>query len=383
MVVLLINLITTSNFVYSAGQQEKDTPLSKRKFPQEIGVATATMVSASTVMLMSMVPEFEKRLGTKLRAVPSDILLTQCLATKIGKAGFWNTTLGSAYRPAFGVEEYCVKDWGPQRIRMAWMGGPQLLSLMVRAKSNIQSMEDLRGKKIGVYAGGEGFVSACLAHGDLTLKDVKVVPATGYAGAITMLSENKVDSAFADVTSPICYELAQTPGGLRFLPLPHNNKAGWKRVQKIYPALMPYTVPDGMGVKPAWNQELLGFPRAYFTFAKQDPIISYGVAKVCDEGYEFFKDAHVELKKWTFKTAIDCLNAPLPYHEGAIEYFKGKGAWTKAHESWQRKVVEYENLRVEAWPIAIKEAMNKGIKIDKKNQEWIALWKSYLNKIYQ
>lgn len=261
------------------------------------------------------------------------------------------------------------------------MGGPQLLSLMVRAKSEINSMAELKGKKIAVYAGGEGFVSSCLAYGDLRLTDVIVVPATGYAGAITMLSENKVDAAFADITSPICYELAQTPDGLRFLPLPKNDEAAWKRVQKVHPALMPYTVPDGLGVESAWNVELLGFPRAFFVFNEVDPIISYGVAKVCNEGYDSFKEAHVELYKWTFKTALTCLEAPIPYHEGAIEYFKSKGVWTEKHEAWQREMVGNENLRIEFWPKAIQEAKDKGIEVDRNNQEWIDLWKSYLGKI--
>ena len=104
--------------------------------------------------------------------------------------------MGSGYRSLYGVEEYAVTKWGPQRIRLAWKGAQNNLSMMARAKSDIKTMADLKGRRVGVYAGGEGYISACLAFAGLTLDDVKVVPATGYTGALNMLLENKVEAAY-------------------------------------------------------------------------------------------------------------------------------------------------------------------------------------------
>ena len=118
------------------------------KFPPEIRASTATMLSGTTIMMMAMAPQFEEILGSKLRAVPSDLLASQCLAMKKGKADFWNVHLGSSYRAVFGVEEYCTPRWGPQKIRMAWIGGPALLSMAVRANSGINTIQDLKGKTV-------------------------------------------------------------------------------------------------------------------------------------------------------------------------------------------------------------------------------------------
>lgn len=353
----------------------------KMEIPKEIIVSGPPVTSSPSILLLAVAPEFEKILGTKIKTIPTDLLASQCLLAKIGKADVWNVHMGSGYRSFYGVEEYAVPKWGPQRIQLAWKGAQNNLSMMVRAKSDIKTIADLKGRKVGVYAGGEGYIGACLAFADLTLDDVKVVPATGYTGALKMLLENKVESAFLGVSSAGTFEIAASPGGLRVLPLPHDDKAGWKRLQKIYPALSRSTPPEGVGVEEGQGVEMLGFARALFVYDVEDEAISYAIAKVWAEGFESYKDKHKELKYNTLENAIDCLELPSPYHAGAIKYFKERGVWTEKHEKWQQNQLRLENARHEAWKKALAEAKSKGLKIDRNNKEWIALWKGYLKAI--
>jgi TRAP transporter TAXI family solute receptor len=349
--------------------------------PKEIIVSGPPVTSSPSILLLAVAPEFGKTVGSKIKVIPTDLLASQCLLAKIGKADVWNVHLGSGYRAIYGVEEYAVKKWGPQRVRLAWKGAQNNLSMMVRAKSNIKTMADLRGRRVGVYAGGEGYISACLAFGNLTLKDVKVVPATGYTGALNMLLENKVESAFLGVSSAGTFEIAASPGGLRVLPLPHNDTEGWKRLQKVYPALSRSTPPKGVGVEEGQGVEMLGFPRALFAYDFSNEAVSYGIAKVWTEAYDAYKGKHNELKFNTLENALDCLELPCPYHEGTIKYFKERGVWTEAHEKWQANQLRLEDARQDAWKKALAEAESKGIKIDMHNKEWTTLWRSYLDAI--
>jgi len=351
------------------------------KYPSQIRASTATMLSATTIMMMAVAPQFEEIVGSKLRAVPSDLLASQCMAMKKNKADFWNVHLASSYRAVFGVEEYATPQWGPQKIRMAWKGGPTFLALGVRAKSGINTIQDLKGKKVGVYAGSEGFISAYLAFGDLTLEDVKVIPATGFGGALTQLSENRIEAALVSVATPVAYEMDESPDGLRYLPLPRNDKAGWKRLQLIYPALLPYTVPQNIGTKSGWGVEMSGFPKGNFVYAGQEDVIAYAIAKVYAEGYKDYKDKHSHLPFWTIEAALDVFDVPTAYHSGSIKYFKEKGLWTPEHEKWQQNQIRLENLRQEVWKNALTEAKLKNISTEINNKEWTELWKSYLNKI--
>jgi TRAP transporter TAXI family solute receptor len=351
------------------------------KIPKEITVSGPPVTSSPSILLLAVAPEFEKILGIKINIVPTDLLASQCLLAKIGKADVWTVHMGSGYRALYGVEEYAVEKWGPQRIRIAWKGAQNNLSMMAREKSDIKTMADLKGKKVGVYAGGEGYISACLAFADLTLDDVIVVPATGYSGALKLLLENKVDSAFLGVSSAGTFEIAASPGGLRVLPLPHDDKEGWKRVQKVYPALSRSTPPNGIGVEEGQGIEMLGFPRALFAYDFADEGATYAIAKVFAEGFEAYKDKHTELPFNTLENALDCLELPAPYHAGAIKYFKERGVWTEEHEKWQQNQLRLEDARQVAWKEALSEAKSKGIKVDKDNKQWVDLWMSYLKAI--
>ena len=112
-------LILLMSFTVVAVTTVNTAVAAEMKFPREIRASTATMLSGTTIMMMAMAPQYEEIIGSKLRAVPSDLLASMCLAMKKGKADFWNVHLGSSYRAVFGVEEYCTPRWGPQRIRMA------------------------------------------------------------------------------------------------------------------------------------------------------------------------------------------------------------------------------------------------------------------------
>lgn len=349
--------------------------------PKEITVSGPPLTSSPAILLLGVAPEFEKILGTKIKMVPTDLLASQCLLAKIGKADIWNVHMGSGYRALYGVEEYATEKWGPQRIRIVWKGAQNNLSMMTRADSGIKSMADLKGRKVGVYAGGEGYIGACLAFAGLTLDDVKVVPATGYTGALKMLLENKVESAFLGVSSAGTFEIAASPGGLRVLPLPHDDKEGWKRVQKVYPALSRSTPPEGVGVGEGQGVEMLGFPRALFAYDAADEAVSYAFAKVFAEGYDAYKDNHKELPFNTLENALHCLELPAPYHGGAVKYFKEKGVWTDEHEKWQQNQLRLEDARQEAWKKALAEANSKKIEIDKDNEQWVDLWMGYLKAI--
>jgi TRAP transporter TAXI family solute receptor len=348
-------------------------------FPSELKASTAPMTTQTTIQLMAVAPEFEKVLNIKVRAIPADTLLANFLGVKNGICDFWNVHLGSAYRAIFGVEEYCTPDLGPQRVQFAYKGAPVRLSMICRGNSDIQSIADLKGKKVAIYAGGEGYISACLAFAGLTIDDVQKVPASGYVGALNMVLRNQAHSAFCAIND--AKEIAASPGGVRYLPIPHDDKPGWKRLQKVYPALLPYKCPEGIGLKEAWGVEMLGFPFGLFVLAGEEPSTSYAISKVYNEGYEAFKDKHNELKFWKLEEAVSCLAAPTPYHAGSVQYFKEKGLWTKKHEEWQQNQLRLENARQEAWQNALKEAKEKGIKTKIENTEWQQLWRSYLNKI--
>lgn len=352
-------------------------------FPENFYGSTSALTSTVTLVIAGVEPEFETILGSRVRFVNADLIMSQAVAIKERKAQFWNTHLGSAIRAIYGMEEFATEDWGgPQRIRMIWRGGPLMLTMIARETSGMTTVADLRGKKVAIYPGGEGFISACLAHAGLTLDDVEVVPTSGYNDALRALLENRADSAFGDAAATLIFEIQASPGGIVFLSLPHDDKQGWEALQKVNPSLLPYTPPEGWGgVEEAWGVEMLGFPYALFAYDDVDPVIPYGISKVLHEGYDSYITRHEHLKYWTLDTALDVFGLPVPLHSGSIRYFKDLGLWTDEMQEWQDLQLERENQRIVAWPAAVAEANANDIAIEVGNSEWQALWKSYLDDI--
>jgi hypothetical protein len=377
-------LVFTAALAFAGGASEAPKAAAKTSlYPDTIVGSTSSMESGSTIVFKGVEQEFEKILGSKLRFIGVDLIMSQAVALKERKAVFWNTHLGSAYRAIFGVEEFASEQWGgPQRIRMIWRGGPNYLAMIARANSGMKTVADLKGKKIAMYPGGSGFISACLAHAGLILKDITEVPTSAYNDALRALLENRVDAAFGSTGAAIVMEISASPGGLVYLEMPASNKEGWKALQAINPSLLPMTVPEGWaGAKEAWGRQILGFPNSEYAYADADENIIYGVTKVMTEGFDSYKERHAALKSWTIENALDVFTLPVPLHAGAIRYFKEKNLWTAAMQTWQDRQVKLEDERIAAWPKALAEAKSKKIDVDIKNQEWQALWKSYLNKI--
>lgn len=65
--------------------------------------------------------------------------------------------------------------------------------------------------------------------------------------------------------------------------------------------------------------------------------IVYNVTKALLENTKEFATYHRAARLWTLKRTMR--NVALPFHPGAIQYFKEKGVWTAAHEANQKKLL--------------------------------------------
>lgn len=63
----------------------------------------------------------------------------------------------------------------------------------------------------------------------------------------------------------------------------------------------------------------------------------YKVTKALLENTKEFSTYHRAARLWTLKRAMD--NVALPFHPGAVKYFKEKGVWTAEHDANQKKLL--------------------------------------------
>lgn len=68
------------------------------------------------------------------------------------------------------------------------------------------------------------------------------------------------------------------------------------------------------------------------------PDAVYLILKAITDNLEELKPVHPWLQSWSLETMLD-LNAPIPYHDGAIKFFKEKGLWTEEHDQMQKALL--------------------------------------------
>jgi TRAP-type uncharacterized transport system substrate-binding protein len=77
-----------------------------------------------------------------------------------------------------------------------------------------------------------------------------------------------------------------------------------------------------------------------FTPLSTHPDVVYGVVKAIFDNTDEFADTHPAAKYWSLKHKP--VSLAVPYHEGAIKYFKEKGLWTEAADAYQKKLLDQQ-----------------------------------------
>lgn len=353
------------------------------ELPSIIGITTIGLGTSSHSSTVAYAPLLEKFIGVPVRAMPSDstkVSFTQMREKKALFGALSSISLGTALQ---GESPYHVEGWGPQKISLVWMGYDGPFGFVVRKDSPIKSIKDLKGKKVAWYTASPAWMmgaEASLRFGGLTLTDVELVRLGSYAACARAVAEGKADADYVSTVSGVTFEIAQGPSGIRYLPMPLEDKEGWDRFGEVNPLI-------GKGICKKGVEEARGIPMANHifvttTYLNMDTEHIYQIARFFGEAYDQYKDKHADLKDMSLKAMRQLLDAKcIPVHPGVIKYLKEKGLWTAADDKWNDELLEIMNRYEKAWVMALREAKEKSVDVDLKNEKWLKLWNEHRAKL--
>ena len=213
---------------------------------------------------------------------------------------------------------------------------------MVKENSGIKTLDDFRGKKIIVNVKTNVSLAltnrTVLSTAGLTEKDVDAVDSGGVVAGINMVVEGRADATTVALAMPAMRKThATVPGGLRIIGLGKmaNDEMLAKGIAGLY----------SMKVKPS---KRFPFVREPLTIAAFDTYLNAGSQVGDDDAYMLVKSLHTNWKKLQKDyaplrgTPVDGLapaNTSMPYHPGAIKYYKEAGLWTAGHDAGQTKAM--------------------------------------------
>src|ERR1700704_4122211 len=289
--------------------------------------------------------------GTDLRVLPAGNDVARLAPLRAGRAVA--SAMGSGtYFAQEGVFEFGAREWGPQPLQLVLSSVDcNAGSLGVARDTGVTEIKQLKGKRVGFVVGSPALnqnALAILAFGDLKQSDVKVVEFSSYGAMWKGLINNDTDAAFATTITGPAKEAETSPRGIIWPPLPHNDNAGWDRVQKVGSFFFRHVATCGAGISKEKPIELGNYPYPIFVvYGSQPPDQVYALTKAMIVGYDAYKDhapgapglaADRQTKKWV-----------VPVHPGAGKGLKEAGQWTAHPEAHNNQLFKRQDVLAAAW----------------------------------
>lgn len=306
--------------------------------------------------------------GTNLRVLPGKNDIARMEPVRQGKAPFSAMGVG-IYMLQEGVFEFGSDRWGPQSVRLVAMNnsGEAALAVGVAADAGVETYADLKGKRVAYVKGAPALnvnMEAYLAYGGLTWDDVEVVEFGGYGDSWKGMVNGDVDAAYAIMTSGSAFQMEASPRGLMWPHIDPANTEGLERMLAIAPYFQPVVATKGAIAQTTEG----GIPSAAYpypvliAYADQDADLVYNQTKAMFELFSAYSGKAPGIDGWDMK--YQNFEWVVPYHDGAIRYFKEAGTWTDAAQAHNDALLERQKILQDAW--AALEA--------EKPADWEAAW---------
>jgi uncharacterized protein len=201
---------------------------------------------------------------------------------------------------------------------------PEVIQIVVRGDTNIKGFADLKGAKIGVGAPGSGteanFRQLLEVYG-MKKDDVKA-QYLSFSESAEQFKDKHI-AAFivtAGVPNAAIMDVAVMQN-IRILSVPDDRIA---RLTKKYPFLSPAVIPANTYKNQSADVKTVSVSAVLIVSSDLKEDVVYKLTKALFENQADLAAAHAKGKELNLKTAVKGVS--IPFHPGAIKYYKEKGA---------------------------------------------------------
>ncbi len=301
----------------------------------------------------------KQKYNISLRVLPGKNDISRTLPVKSGQVQFAANGVGGAYLAQEGVFEFGAAEWGPQPVRGLMLNtSDQLLTIVAAKDTGVKTIADLKGKRVAWVIGSPSLnqnITAILAFANLTWDDVKKVEFGGFGAAMDGIVNNQVDAAFTSSISGKAFQIAKSPRGLVYPTIPASDKAGWARLNALAPFFIPFKGTEGADLSKEAPAEAATYPYPILmSYASQDAGLVYNMTAAMVAAFPDYKDAAPGNSGWAKERQN--FSWVIPYHDGAIKYWKEAGLWKPEHQAHNDKLIQRQKVMMDAWAALKKNA---------------------------
>ncbi len=322
----IVSLSLAAGFVWAAAVPRSATVATHAvgSLYNAIGTGIATVISRHTPMMVRVQPS----------AGPPAWLTSM----EAGETDMGVVTSADAVTSYKGIILY-KKPIKNQRILIA--GGVIQLSFYVSKDAPFDTVAGLKGKKVPTDYPGTPIVklssTAGLATAGLSYNDIVKVPVSDLQAGAQAFMEGRTDAGWHSVGSPAVEEANSRKGGVKFVSL-IGSPEGAAKMAEIYPGSYPSTLKAGSVTGIVKDTTVLTND-IYLVAAKAlSDEGAYAAVEALWTHNKELGEAHPSLRAWRRERMVSD-KAFIPYHPGAVKFFKEKGMWSKEMDTLQAKLL--------------------------------------------
>jgi len=294
----------------------------------------------------------QRKYQTNLRVIPGRNDVSRLATLRAGRVHFSAGGSEAIYAQE-GILNFASKIWGPQPIRVLMSNYSDSCSytLVTATDANIRSVSDIKGKRVTFVQGAPSLnnaMAALLSYANLTWDDVTRVEVGGYNASADAVVNNRADVVGGACNSPPFLRIEASPRGLTFPELPHGDAEAVARVRARLPWYVPHIALEGPTIS---SEGIEVFSSAYPLLVgldSSDEILVYSTVKVMHQNFEAYKNNAPGATGWRMDRQ-KFGQAFVPYHPGAIRYYREIGAWTEEAERQNQRNLRRQFVLQQAW----------------------------------
>jgi uncharacterized protein len=215
-------------------------------------------------------------------------------------------------------------------VRLIGTAHPLRTGFWVRKDTPMKTIGDLKGKRVPMGYSAmrvlDAMTRGALATANLTEKDVSLILVPNVVRGADDFASGAADAFFFAFGGPKVREVDATVGGIRALEI---NEAGMPAARKIFPyGYLLDAAPGPVFVGVEKPMKVYTFDNVLLTNAKVPDDVVYKIIETLEANKPDLVAVQPVLRE--FAAASLYKQYEMPYHPGALKYFKDKGIEAKA-----------------------------------------------------
>ncbi|MGH6924983.1 MAG: TAXI family TRAP transporter solute-binding subunit [Propylenella sp.] len=296
---------------------------------QTVAISTLPPGAINNVQAAAVAKVVQENSDLQMRLITFNSPAAIIGAAQNGQSEFAYTSNEEAGDAFNGTNAYDGKAM--QDLRVAFTVFPFRVGIIVRANSDIKTVADLKGKRIGTewtgFRQGIALWNGLLGNAGLSLDDVDPVPTTDLLRAADDFKAGKSDAFMFAVGGPKVAEAhAAIEGGVRFLDMDDSPDAvaRMQAVRHEYHVAKQNPAPPLAGIPEPTN--LMEYYIVMLTSKNTPDDLVYKVVEAVFPNKEQLVAGHPSFNNFT-PEGMAVQHDRLEYHPGAIKFFREKGIW--------------------------------------------------------